>query len=238
MRYLYLIYLDEKVAQARAAEQKERAVAAHTPYIDRLKANGRYVGSERLLGSGTAKVLRSAGGQPVVTDGPFAESREQLGGFYLVEAKDLDEALADAAQCPALQTVAVAIEVRPVRAGGAAVAEAGAGGRYLIGIYETAAQAENEEARRAAMVQWAPYLERLRAAGKLVTGDPLSPASSATTLRLRDGKVVLTDGPFAESREQLGGYCVVRAADRDEAVRIAAECPGASDHAIEVRPVA
>ena len=80
-------------------------------------------------------------------------------------------------------------------------------------------------------------MERLRASGQFAGAAPLAPSGSATSLRLEDRKVVLTDGPFAQGREQLCGYCIVRARDMDEAVGVASECPDAAQCAIEVRPV-
>ena len=75
------------------------------------------------------------------------------------------------------------------------------------------------------------------AADVIVAGDALHPVSTATTVRVRDGEPLLTDGPFAETREQLGGYYVVDVADIDEAIRWAAKIPGASTGCVEVRPV-
>ena len=74
--------------------------------------------------------------------------------------------------------------------------------------------------------------------GNYVGGNRLLPAATAATVRVRDGKVAVTDGPFAETKEQLGGYYVIEAADRDEAIRVAAKIPGAWVGCVEVRPIA
>jgi hypothetical protein len=71
----------------------------------------------------------------------------------------------------------------------------------------------------------------------IVAGDALHPVATATTVRVRDGERLLTDGPFAETREQLGGYYVVDVADIDEAIKWAAKIPGASTGSVEVRPI-
>ncbi len=81
------------------------------------------------------------------------------------------------------------------------------------------------------------YRDELAAQGVLVASDPLAPPRSATTLRERDGRLVMTDGPFAETREWLGGYFVVDAADLDEALRLATLCPVVVTGAVEVRPI-
>ena len=88
------------------------------------------------------------------------------------------------------------------------------------------------------MDECAPHMDRLLATKKFLAGAPLHPTSTATTVRNQGGKRVLTDGPFAETREQLGGYTIVEAKDLDEAIEIASGFLGASDIAtIEVRPI-
>ena len=79
--------------------------------------------------------------------------------------------------------------------------------------------------------------EELTARGQYVAGHPLHPSSSATSVRVRDGKRLVTDGPFAETREQLGGYMIVDVRDLDEAIAIAGRIPMARTSTIEVRPV-
>src|SRR5207237_10348467 len=118
MRYMLLIYLDEDASTARSAAEIRATTPSHAPYIEMLSRNAQYLGSDPLGPARSALTLRSSGGKPIVTDGPFAESREQLGGFYLIEADDLDQAIAAAARCPALETVAVAIEIRPIAGAG------------------------------------------------------------------------------------------------------------------------
>jgi hypothetical protein len=88
------------------------------------------------------------------------------------------------------------------------------------------------------MSECAPHLEKLIASGKFLGGAPLQPTSMATSVRVRDGKPTLTDGPFAETKEQLGGYTLVDAADLDEAIAIASGFLGKrSMSTIEIRPV-
>lgn len=78
---------------------------------------------------------------------------------------------------------------------------------------------------------------QLHSAGQYLSAAPLHPISTATCVRVRDGKRLVTDGPYAETREQLGGYFFITANDQDEAVRIAAQIPGARIGTVEVRPV-
>ena len=85
--------------------------------------------------------------------------------------------------------------------------------------------------------QYNVFGEKAGAAGVLVTGDALQPISTATSVQMRDGKKVVTDGPFAETKEQLGGYYLLDCKDLDEAVEWAAQIPSARYGTIEVRPV-
>lgn len=85
--------------------------------------------------------------------------------------------------------------------------------------------------------EWFAYDAMLEAAGVLVEGEALMPAETATTVRVRDGKPVVTDGPFAEAKEVIGGYYVLEVADLDAALAYAAKAPNASYGSVEVRPV-
>lgn len=85
---------------------------------------------------------------------------------------------------------------------------------------------------------YADYIDAIRRSGHYVGANRLKPVESATTLRVRDGKVTVTDGPFAETKEQIGGYFVIEAADLDEAIRVAGGIPGARIGCVEIRPIA
>lgn len=86
--------------------------------------------------------------------------------------------------------------------------------------------------------EYAAFIQRIKTSGHFIGGNRLKPAATATTVRVRDDRVTVTDGPFAETKEQLGGYFVIEAADLDEAVRVASGIPGARIGCVEVRPVA
>jgi hypothetical protein len=111
--------------------------------------------------------------------------------------------------------------------------------KYLLMIYENEqAWAGFSEAEAGAIFgEYMRFTEDLRVAGKLLGGEPLQPTSTASTVRVRDGKTSVTDGPFAETKEQLGGFYLVEASDLDEALAIAAQIPGARFGSVEVRPV-
>jgi hypothetical protein len=112
MQFLLMAYVQEAGWPAMTQEQQEQGLAAYKSFADALKKAGAFVASNRLAASSNATTLRQAGGKLQVLDGPFADSKEQLGGYYLIEAKDLDEAIAWGSRCPA--TGHGAVEVRPV----------------------------------------------------------------------------------------------------------------------------
>lgn len=111
--------------------------------------------------------------------------------------------------------------------------------KYLLMIYENeAAMATKTEAEFGRLLgEYMAFTDDLRASGKMLHGEPLQPTETASTVRVRDGKTVVTDGPFAETREQLGGFYLVEAVDLDDALAIAARIPGAREGSVEVRPV-
>jgi hypothetical protein len=110
--------------------------------------------------------------------------------------------------------------------------------QYLVLIYseETSAPPDAERVG-GVMVEYDSYSKMLRERGAFVAGDALWPTSSATTIRVRDGQTLTTDGPFAETKEQLGGYYLVDVDSEDEALEWAAKIPSARWGKIEVRPV-
>ena len=112
MQYLLLIYENEKAAAGLSEAEQGKIFQEYMDYTNRIRKNGNYVAGEALQPVSTATTVRVKNGKTLTTDGPFAETREQLGGFYMVEAKDLDEAVALAAAIPASRTGS--IEVRPI----------------------------------------------------------------------------------------------------------------------------
>jgi hypothetical protein len=111
--------------------------------------------------------------------------------------------------------------------------------QYMLLIYDDEAIFQNmsEEERGRFLNEYFAYSDELRAAGAYVAADALQPTSDATTVRVRDGEQLVTDGPFAETKEQLGGYYLIEAESLDEATAWAAKIPSARLGSIEVRPV-
>jgi hypothetical protein len=111
--------------------------------------------------------------------------------------------------------------------------------QYLLMVYRNDAEFGKMDAaeRQKVTAEYGEFTQSIIQSGHFKAGDGLQPTSTATTVRVRDGKTLTTDGPFAETREQLGGYYLVEAKDLDTALAIAARIPGAKTGSIEVRPV-
>ncbi len=112
MQYLLMLYSDPAGFARMPPTDQQQAMGAYMAYTEALRKGGAYVGSNRLQPTTAATTVRVANGKSQVLNGPYAESKEQLGGYYLIEAPDLDSAIAWAARCPG--AAHGAIEVRPV----------------------------------------------------------------------------------------------------------------------------
>ena len=112
MQYMLLVYWTEAEHAEATDEQKTKSFAAYTAYAEALRQAGALVTSAGVQPSSTATVVRAPGGRPSLWDGPYVESKEQLGGYFVIDVPDLDAAIAWAVQCPGAQRHAV--EVRPL----------------------------------------------------------------------------------------------------------------------------
>jgi hypothetical protein len=189
----------------------------------------------------TAATVRVREGQTLVTDGPFAETKEFMAGFDLLECASLDEAIEVTAACPVswFQT----LEIRPFAGGlrlgeeatAFARADNSAGAPYLLITWmnRTPAALLDDEA---VVQEGEAWRQDLQARGLHVLGNALQGTETATTVRVRDGQRLLSDGPGIETQEFIAGIDVVSCADRQQAIELAAAHPVARYHAIEVRP--
>ena len=112
MQYMLLIYAEEAGFQALSKSDAEQAMAAYGAYGEAMRKAGVYVGSNRLQPIASATTVKVSGGKSNVLNGPYAETKEQLGGYYMIDVPDLDAALAWAARCPGASHGTV--EVRPI----------------------------------------------------------------------------------------------------------------------------
>ena len=249
MNYLLMVCSDGV-----ATDEKRASMLRDIPtWLDSLSRRGAEVYGHVLQPGPTARTVRVRDGDTIVTDGPFAETKEFIGGFDIIDCADLDEAIEIAAEHPVARFHAV--EVRPFlrQAEGASVCDPGpadaavaamlqapiADGsrRFLLlmcldGIPESDAE---EAAIGRDIESWVDDVQRR---GVARYGHALAPATTATTVRVRDGETILTDGPFVETKEFIGGFDIVDCARLEEAIEIAARHPLARYHRVEVREFA
>ena len=112
MKYLCLIYNDEKIRQAMPQPEADKMRSEYIAYSDDIKKSGHYLGGNALQPTATATTVRVRNGRTSTTDGPFAETKEQLAGYYLLEARDLNDAIQVGARIPGARSGS--IEVRPI----------------------------------------------------------------------------------------------------------------------------
>lgn len=233
MRYLALLYDTEGPEAEPGSPEWDADVARYAAF--EAHAGPHIAGGEALQPSRDGVVVRPGGGTLVLTDGPFAETAEVVGGYFVFEAGDLDAALDLALRLPTLRTGAV--EVRPMVEHLQTGAAAPAGStRWLALLHGVPTDAD-----RPGTPAWDAAVEAHARFGQetgshVLGGGALHPPETASTLRRRGDEVVVTDGPFSEAAEVVGGYYELWAGDRDEAVAIAARIP-VGDGVIELRPI-
>ncbi|MBU9763601.1 transcription initiation protein [Mycobacterium sp. TNTM28] len=218
-----------------APEQRAECVAAFQAFhakagaaIRAGDALDRTTAATRIAGGPDNPLVPLSAPPTVATDGPFAEGAEVACGYYVFEADNLDDALALARDIPVAQYGAV--EVWPMVHWQAP--EQPLGNDWLALLLEPP-EAVNTPGTDAWNAQAGLHVELAKTIGdKTLAGAPLHPPSTATTVRVRDGKVLLTDGPYIEGAEVANGFYVLRAADHDEAVTLASMIPAS---VIEVR---
>lgn len=243
--YVLLIHASEARFEGAPREDGERLMQAYGDYTRAIVATNKTGDCAPLSPSHTATSIRIRDGKRVVKDGPFAETREQLGGYYTLAGVTEEEALAWAERLPS--AAFGTIEVRPVHTASGVIAPSPSDGdararddrgQYLLLVYEDSeAPKPSEEEQKAVTARYMEVARGWRERGALIASDRLAPPSSAKSLTIESTRRVVRDGPFAETRETLGGYFRVFARDLDEAIQMAAELPGAARGTIEARPV-
>jgi hypothetical protein len=237
MNYLLFICSD-----GIATPEKVRVMRSETPaWVEEMDGRGVRRLGNALAPAASAVTVRVRDGETVVSDGPFVESKEFIAGFDVIDCDDLDEAIEVAGR----HTLSWfhAVEVRPFAesAGDANPAQreppAPDRRRYMLAMCLDGIPASDEE-EAAVSRDSETWTARANARGARVYGHPLKHADTATTVRVRDGETLLSDGPFAETKEFIGGFAIVDCATPEEAIELAAAHPLARHHMIEVRPFA
>lgn len=249
MNYLMLVCSDGVATPEKAAV----VGAGIDPWLSATEASGARKYGHALMGAETAKTVRVRGGETLVSDGPFAESKEFVAGFDLIEADDLDAAIAIAAAHPVAQFHAM--ELRPLAdmpgddefplfretamlpsADRLSSVPEGKT-RYMLFICVNGiAESDAEEAQ--IMRDAHTWLKDARDRGAQLFGTRLASPDTATTVRVRNGETLLSDGPFVEAKEFLAGIDIVDCENEQEAIELAARHPITSYHRAEVRAFA
>ena len=234
MYYLALLYWREDPVMADPETAEFAEDVARYAAFDEV-AGAAIVGGAALYPAGEAVSVRHGATDPIVTDGPFVEAAEVIGGIMVLDRDNLDEALELAAQIPAAGDAGGAVELWPMvdyRQDEGAQAD-----WWLALLFEP-----RDMTLDPGSAEWQRGVEEHVVFGEkhgpvIRGGGALHPAVAATTVRVRDGQMVVTDGPFAESAEVVNGLYYLAAADRDGAVTLAAQIPVGDKGGIELRRV-
>ncbi|MCL2394552.1 MAG: YciI family protein [Acidimicrobiaceae bacterium] len=230
MRYL-LIHTDDP---DRSSEWDDESRAAFTSWLEDTVRAGVNLHGSRLRPPSDATTIRSRHDELLITDGPFVETKEHVAGYDVLECASLDEAVEWAGRHPS--SWFGAIEVRALRPGAQAVPlpdQVEGKIRYLMLLGSEPGADPGEFGGTEAV---APWVAEMDGRGIRLYGSELEPPDSAHTVRVREKRTIVTDGPFAETKEQIGGFDVLECADLDEAIEVAGRHPLAHFGMLEVRP--
>jgi hypothetical protein len=246
MKFVLLGYTDEILWDSMSNEVRESMIAECFAYDDVLRRRGQWtVVGAALQSSRAAKTLRSKSGKVIVNDGPYAETKEQIGGLGVIEASDMEHAVELWSKHPALRFGA--FEIRPIDGDLTARCQPEAGDSdappegtkfVCLGYGNEMARNEPSSSEREARIQECmAYDAVLRKYGQPLGGVALQSARTAKTLRSEDGKVLVTDGPYAETKEQIGGIAIHKFSDIDRAVEAWSKHPCLRlGDVLEIRP--
>jgi hypothetical protein len=246
MKFVLLGYTDEKLWDSMSNEVRESMIAECLAYDDVLRHRGQWTVVGAPLGSSrAAKTLRSKGGEVIVIDGPYAETKEQIGGLGVIEATDMQHAVELWSRHPALRFGA--FEIRPIEDDLTARCQPEAGesdappeGTKFVCLgygNEIAWNELSSSELEARIEECMAYDAVLRKYGQPVGGVALQSARTAKTLRSKNGKVLATDGPYAETKEQIGGVAIHKFSDIDRAVEAWSKHPCLRlGDVLEIRP--
>jgi len=240
MEYMLIHTVDPELAPATSAEEDE-AWKIFTAWSDELDAadDARTLHGSRLCPPADATTIMIKDGKLLITDGPYAETREQIGGYDVMECAGIDAAIGWAGKHP--HALMGSVEARPLHRGQseanppAELADPGVGSvRYLMLIWI-------DRAAETATVHKIIRQNRLARGGETPRGRvfaaELEPADTARTVRIRSADVAVSDGPFCQEAQQLAGFELLDAADLDEVIKVASTHPLAPHAVLEVRPL-
>ncbi|HET9094896.1 MAG TPA: YciI family protein [Solirubrobacteraceae bacterium] len=227
MKYLQLICIEGETGTPEAAAAMREHV---DPWVQETVARHINIVGKPLDDPASARTVRARDGETIVSDGPFAATKEFIGGLDLLDCANLDEAIEVASKHPV--SWFHAIELRPFPDGVEIPAIDAEDLRYLLQVFadEAPEAPASAETIRGDGERW-----REAAGSALVFGSGLAPSEAATTVRVRDGGIQITDGPFSEATGWLAGVHLLNCEREPEAMELAARFPPARHHTVEVR---
>lgn len=236
MQYFVMLYGDEAVDPQPGTPEWDADIEGYAAFGE--LAGDAIVEGEALCGNDSVRTIHHDGGSVRVTSGPFAETTEGIGGFYVLEAPTLDDVIELVRNIPAARSGAV--EIRPmvqhVRRATDEAPPADGTIRYLATIHgpATAADSPGTEEWDDGAAAHGAFTEG--AGDALIGGGAVQPAETASTVRVRDGELLVTDGPYSEALEVVGGYYVLRGT-ADETAALAGRIPVNPGGRVELREV-
>jgi hypothetical protein len=237
MKYMLLLYDDESNGAEPGTPEFDEMMAGYEAFSAEVRDKGAYVHGEPLHGSDSARSIRRVGESVMVTDGPFLETREQLGGFYILECQSLAEAEDFATRIPAATSGRV--EVRQMAGHEQRLLEPERPNRYVAFIYgdESRFVPMGSKEHGTIIGGHQRFTSALIESDEFITGDGLHLSKDAKTVSVRDGATIVTDGPYAETREVLGGFYEFVCEGPERAVELGGMLLFNDNGGIEIRPV-
>jgi hypothetical protein len=232
MEYLLFIAVDP---EAEAHDPTDTSVDNIEDWVDEGKRRGINLRGDRLRPTEEAKVVRRRGGELLVSDGPFVESKEFIAGYDLLETADLDEAIEYASRHP--MSKGGRVEIRPIwpfEEGRVPADRTRRGSKqeYFLLILEDPEAEPWDDTAAKAITEWAREADY---SGAHILGSRLRPLDDSTLVRRRNRELLVTDGPFAEGREFILGFDILDCETEEEAIAFAERHPMSRFGRIEVR---
>jgi hypothetical protein len=230
MRYMLIHTADPDLA----SEWDDEAQASFSSWLEETIRSGVNLQGSRLRPTADATTIKIRNGELIITDGPYAETKEQVAGYDVFECASLEEAVRWAGRHPSSWVGAVEVRALPDSAQAVPLPEPGEGKIRYVMLVCTDPAVDPREFARIEPVD--PWVAEMNGRGVRLYGSELEPPGSARTVRVRESRAIVTDGPFAETKEQIAGFDVLECADLDEAIEVAGRHPMARLGILEVRP--
>jgi hypothetical protein len=230
MRYMLIYAADPDLASEWTDEANDTVFS----WIEETIREGVNLQGSRLRPAGDATTVKIRDGELILTDGPYAETKEQVAGYDVLECASMAEAVRWAGRNPHSWAGGVEVRALPDSAPAVPLPKPDDGKIQYLMLVCTDPSVDPREFDHIEPVD--PWVAEMDSRGIRRYGSELEPPGSARTVRVRDARTIVTDGPFAETKEQIAGFDVLECADLDEAIEVARRHPMARLGLLEVRP--